>query len=68
MKFTIIMGLLLSASLAWADECPSELPGSRRGPDWDPSCDTYCYGFCWGYFRNNYNYYNPMCANVCCTR
>ena len=32
----------------------------------DPSCYVECFGFCNGYFRNNFGYYNPNCANVCC--
>jgi hypothetical protein len=63
---TIILGLVLSASLAWAGECSSELPGSRDGPDWDPRCESSCYGFCWGYYYFNYNYFNPLCADLCC--
>lgn len=34
------------------------------------SCEDSCWNYCWGYFYNGgvpeMNYYNPLCANVCC--
>ena len=43
----------------------------RTNSYYDPSCSSSCWGFCNGYFYNGgipeLNYYNPLCANVCCT-
>ena len=55
----------VSSATALAHGYPT-CESSRGG--WDDSCNSSCWGYCYGYYYNEYNYFNPNCANVCCTR
>jgi len=55
-----------SGGLSQIASCPNVSIFAQ--PTRDSRCEGECFGFCWGYYRYNYNYFNPLCADICCTR